>query len=193
MDEIECDVRVTGDGVPLMAHDRHISDPAGTRLDTHEHTYAELKRHRPDLATLDEAVRSVQRKVPMVIEVKPGEETAPIIAVLQLLLADGWQPQDFRLASFSFKTLRELHTALPGIEIVVNDRWSGVRATSRARRLNTKRITMNHRFLWSGFVRAVSKGGYELSAYTLNDYTKAHRLARYGLYGVVTDFPDKFN
>ena len=192
VDEIECDVRVTADGVPVMVHDAHVDDPAGNKLAVRSHTYNELKAHKSDLVTLDEAIRSVARRVPMVVEVKPDEETAPIIEALHKLLADGWKPDDFRLASFSFKTLSELHAALPKIEKVVNDRWSGVRASHRARKLDTKRITMNHRWLWSGFVRAVARGGYKLTAYTLNDPDKARRLGRHGLYGVVTDFPDKF-
>lgn len=192
VDEIECDVRVTSDNVPIMVHDTHLDDPAGNHLAVHGHTYDELKAHKPDLPTLEEAVRAVQRKVPMVIEVKPGENTAPIIDTLQKLLADGWRASDFRLASFSFKTLSELHAAFPKIEKVVNDRWSGVRATSRARRLGTKRITMNQRWLWSGFVRAVARGGYLLNAYTLNDPAKARKLHKYGLHGAVTDFPDRY-
>lgn len=81
---------------------------------------------------------------------------------------------------------------MPEITLVVNDRWSGVRASRRARRLGTKRITMNHRWLWSGFVKAMAGGGYQLNAYTLNSPRKAARLARHGLYGVVTDFPDRY-
>ena len=192
VDEIECDVRVTADGIPVMVHDTHVDDPAGNKLAVRDHSYRELKVHKPDLATLDEAVRSVERKVPIVMEVKPGENTAPVVETLRKVLADGWQADDLLLASFSYKTLAELHAAFPEVEKVVNDRWSGVRATHRARRLGTKRITMNHRWLWSGFVRAVARGGYKLNAYTLNDPKKARRLARHGLHGAVTDFPDKF-
>jgi glycerophosphoryl diester phosphodiesterase len=192
VNEIECDVRITSDGVPVMIHDRHVNDPSGNKLRVNQHTHEELKAHKSDLPTLDEAARFVQQRVPMVVEVKPGEKTEPIKETLQQLLSDGWNAEDFRLASFSFKTLHDLHSAFPDIEKVVNDRWSGVRATSRARRLDTKRITMNHRWLWSGFVKAMAGSEYQLNAYTLNDPKKAAHLAKYGLYGVVTDFPDRF-
>lgn len=193
VDEIECDVRVTADGIPVMLHDRHLGDQAGSKLNVHTHTYEELKTHKGDLPTLEEVIRAVEKRVPIVIEVKPGEKAKPISAALTRLLDDGWEPAHFLLASFSFKTLRELHAHHPDIEKVINDRWSGVRATYRARRLGTKRVTMNHRFFWRGFVRAMNRGGYKLNAYTLNDPAKAHKLASYGMYGVVTDYPDKFN
>ena len=192
VDEIECDARVTSDGVAILIHNNHLEDPAGNTLSVHDHTYQQLKAHKPDLPTLDEALRAVNKKVPVVVEVKPGEKVAPIVDALKTLLDDGWKPNHFLLASFSYKTLAELHLHLPDITKVVNDRWSGIRATWRARRLGTKRITMNRRFLWSGFVRAMQRSGYELNAYTLNSPHKANHLAKYGLYGVVTDFPDRY-
>lgn len=192
VDEVECDARVTSDGTVIILHNRHLEDQAGNKLAVRTHTLEELKAHKPDLPTLEEGLRAVQRRVPVVVEVKPGESVAPVVSVLQQLLAEGWRPADFLLASFSYKTLAELHSSLPGITKVVNDRWSGVRATHRARRLATKRITMNHRFLWRGFTHAMQRGGYQLNAYTLNDPAKARKLGRHGLYGVVTDFPDKF-
>lgn len=192
VDEIECDVRITSDGIPIVIHNQHLEDPAGNKLNVRSHTYVELKAHKADLPTLEELLRAVNKKVPVVIEVKPGEEAVPVVDVLNNLLADGWKAQHFLLASFSYKTLAELHMHLPNIRKVVNDRWSGVRATWRARRLGTKRITMNHRFLWSGFVRAMQRGGYQLNAYTLNDTNRALHLGKYGMYGVVTDYPDRF-
>jgi glycerophosphoryl diester phosphodiesterase len=192
VDEIECDVRITADGVAVMIHDRHLDDAAGNKLNVHKHSYDELKAHKGDLPTLEEVLRAVDRRVPVVIEVKPGEKIKPIAKTLTLLLDDGWKPQDFLLASFSYKTLHELHTHHPDVEKVVNDRWSGIRATWRARRLGSKRITMNYRFFWWGFVRAMARSGYKLNAYTLNDPKKARKLVAYGMYGVVTDFPDKF-
>jgi glycerophosphoryl diester phosphodiesterase len=192
VDEIECDVRVSADGIPVISHNRHLSDHARNKLNIRKHTYDELKAHKPDLPTMDEAIRAVNRSVPLVLEVKPGEKVMPIVDAIQALLADGWEPKHFLFASFSYKTLRELSGHLPDMPIVVNDRWSGVRASWRARRLGTKRVTMNHRWLWSGFVKAVANGGYQLNAYTLNNPDKAARLAKHGLYGVVTDFPDRY-
>jgi glycerophosphoryl diester phosphodiesterase len=97
------------------------------------------------------------------------------------------------LGSKSQKTLLELHPALPEIEKVVIEPWSGVRAHYRARQLGAKRISMNQQWLWWGFIRGFKNSGRQLYAYTLNDPAKARRWARYGLAGVVTDYPDRFD
>lgn len=192
VDEIECDIRVTSDRVPILLHDPSLHDPAGNKLLVSDLTLAELQAHKPDLTTLDEAIRSVNRQVPLVIEIKPAEPVQPVVDVLQQYLTSGWQTTDFLLASFSLKTLQEIHAALPAITKVVNDRWSGLRATHRARQLGTNRIAINQRWLWFGFIRSMHRSGYELAAYTLNDAKKARRWGTNGLAGVVTDYPDNF-
>ncbi len=192
VDEIEIDVRVSQDGIPVLHYKPAVTDPSGTALTIRHHRLDELRLHKPDLTTLEEAIEAVGKRRPLIIDAKPGEPADRIIAVVQQYLHKGWQPADFRFASFSQRTLLALHSAVPEIQTIVNEQWSGVRANLRAKQLNTRRITLNQHWLWSGFIRAVSRGGYQLSAYVLDDPKKAQRWQRYGLYGVVTDYPDRF-
>lgn len=192
VDEIEFDVRVTSDGIAIVQHDPSLHDPAGNHLTVTKSSYAELLAHKPSLVTFDAAMRAINRQVPVVVEVKPGVNTTPVIAVIKKLQHDGWLDNDILLASFSFKVLQELHIELPAITKVINERWSGVRATYRARRLGTKRLSMNQQWLWSGFIQSMTHAGYEIAPYTLNDVAKAKRWAKYGLSAVITDFPDRY-
>jgi glycerophosphoryl diester phosphodiesterase len=192
VDEIECDLRVTKDGVVVLHHNRHLIDPNGRRRRIAQHTYQDLLSHKSDLATLPQLLETLQGTVPLYLEVKRHEPTAPIISILREYLEKGWKTEDFRLASFDFKILQTLHRTFPSITTIVNESWSGVRARNRARKLGTKRISMYYLWLWSGFVYGTSRRGYQLAAYPLNSTRKARRWQRYGLYGVVTDYPDRF-
>lgn len=192
VDEIEFDVRVTRDGVAIIQHDAKLHDPAGNGLSVIDTDFDELLAHKPDLTTFEAGLRRINRAVPVLIEVKPGVPTPPVIKIIKQLLAEGWTTEDMLLGSFSQPILRELQIALPQIPKVVIESWSGVRATLRARELKTDRLSMNHHWIWSGFVRAMSRGGYKLVAYTLDDPVKAKRWARHGLYGTITDYPDRF-
>jgi len=184
VDQIEFDVRVTKDGVPVLLHDAELVDASGVNLALKDHTYKRLLEHKPDLASLEEALTI---KAPLYIEVKPKVETRYIVALLK-----NHPRKDLCLASKSQKTLRELHKALPEIPKIVIEQWSGVRAHWRARQVNTKIVAMNQRWLWWGFIRSVKRSGWELYAYTLNDKEKARRWEADGLAGVITDFPDRF-
>jgi glycerophosphoryl diester phosphodiesterase len=188
VDEIEFDVRLTKDHVPILLHDPHLVDPAGNELPIMSTDFDELKKHKPDLATLEEALSAIGGRVPVIIEVKPHVPAQPIIAIIKELPAE----YDISVASFDYSLLRTVHAILPELPLVVNDRWSGTRATRRARKLGTKRLSMNQIWLWKYFLKPMSKRGWQISPYTVNDVAKAGRWASYGIYGVITDLPDLY-
>ena len=191
-DELEFDLRVTKDGVVILHHDRHLVDPDGKKHLIAECSYKALQAHKPDLATLNEVLESIGHPVPLYIEVKRHERTAPIVKILKDHLANGWKPGYFLLGSKSQQVLLELHAALPDIEKIIIEPWSGVRAARRARQVNAKIVAMNQLWLWWGFIRGFKNGDKRLYAYTLNDPAKARRWERWGLAGVITDYPDRF-
>ncbi len=190
VDMIEVDVRVSSDGVPVLSHDKSLGGRPRLRIRTH--SYQALKAAKPDLPTLNEAVRRVNRRVPLMVEVKPRVAIGPIVATLEDALRDGWRAGDFLLGSKSQRTLMALHHALPTIGKVVIERFLSVKAAFRAKQVGTRTLAMNQHFVWFGFVSAMQRRGYELFVYTLNDPAKAKRWQRRGLAGVITDHPERF-
>lgn len=191
-DMLEFDVRVTKDSVPIVHHDRTLTDPDGHKHLIAYKTYAELLAHKADLLTLEKAITSLSPLTILYIEIKPGVITDPVITVIRQQLTEGVLAERIMLGSKGNATLRELHEALPEIAKIVIEPWSGVRATLRARAINTQYISMNQLFLWRPFISPMSRRGWKLMAYTLNNPRKARRWATYGLYGTVTDYPDRF-
>ena len=192
VDEIEIDVLVTKDSQVILNHDPFIVGADGQKYLIAQHSLEELRRHKADLATLQDAITFVNRRVPLMIEVKRGALLAPIIAIITDFLQHGWQSQDFLVGSFSQKILRALHAALPTIEPVVIARFSGIIARYRAAQVGAHRINLNYHTMWSGYIKATSKSNYQVYPYTLNDPAKAARWEKYGLPGIITDRPDLF-
>jgi len=210
VDELEFDLRVTKDGVVILHHDPYLHDPSGSKLLISEYSYQELKSHKPDLPTFQEVLDTIGHPVPLYIEVKPGIPVAPIVKIMKSYLANGWQPKNFVLGSYSQEILLKLHKEFPDIQKVVIENWSGMRATRRARQLNTKRLSMLEYWLWSGFIASMKRQGYELYSFPpksarkerlfakfgltgfCNNPDKARKWANHGLAGVVTDYPDRF-
>ncbi len=192
VDILEFDLRVTKDNVVILHHNPGLVNADGQAFKIKDYGYATLKDHKPDLATFEEVLETIGHPVPLYVEVKPRERVKPIVKIIDKYLAKGWQPGYFLLGSKRQKTLLELHAALPAIPKVVIEPWSGVRAHYRARQVGAKKVSMNRYWLWWGFIRGFKHGDVELYTYTLNNPRKARRWAGYGLAGVVTDYPDKF-
>lgn len=192
VDMLEFDLRVTGDGVVVLHHDADLRTPGGQRLKIADSSFKDLQAYKPDLPTFEEAIDAIGHQTPLYIEVKHGEPVTPIVKIINARLKTGWEAEGFLLGSKSQKTLQELHRQLPQIEKIVIEPWSGVKAHRRARQVNAKIIAMNQRWLWWGFIRGFKNSEKQLYAYTLNDPKKARRWARWGLAGVVTDYPDRF-
>lgn len=192
VDELELDVRVTKDGQVILQHDPEVKTPDGRKVVVASATYQELRKHKSDLATLEQAFDLVDRRVPLYIEVKPGVATRPVVDLVRGQFKKGWRNEDFRLGSYSQRVLLELHEALPDIEKIVIEDWSSWRARRRAREVGTDRIAMYNPFMWSGFVRAISRH-YRLGIYPLNNPKRARRWEKYGLHAVITDLPDLFD
>ncbi len=192
VDELEFDLRVTKDSMVVLHHNSYLTDPTGERHVIASRTYDELLKHKSDLATFEDVLQIIGHPVTLHVEVKRNVPVEPIIKIFKKYLGNGWEPDYFLLGSKSQKTLLQLHAALPDIKKVVIEPWSGIRATYRARRLDTVLLSMNQLFLWRGFISAMDSRGYQLAAYPLNDPLKAKRWAGHGLYGAITDYPDRF-
>jgi glycerophosphoryl diester phosphodiesterase len=192
VDGIEFDVRTSSDGVPVLVHNITIG-VKGIDLVVRKTNFKDLKLANKDLLTLDEALRLIKNRCLVIIEIKPGSDIGPVIECLRNRLRNEWELKNLSISSFSFSVLSKLNREYPELRLIVNEAWSGVRAGFRAKKLKTIYITMNQRWLWSGYVSAVKRNGYKLSAYTINDPAKAARWARHGLYAVITDFPDRFS
>lgn len=192
VDEVEFDVRITRNGIPVLHHDAAIHYNT-ERQTIAKHTLVELRKYKADLATLEEALLLIGKKTRAQIEIKPDESVLPVVSVIKKLITSGKQSaKNILVASKSQTVLVEFHKLMPEIELVVVEPWSGVRARLRADQVETKRISMNQMWLWLGFIKAIHRGGYKLSAYTVNNPQRAAKWAPY-LYGIITDNPELVN
>ncbi len=191
VDAIEVDVRVTKDSQPVLFHGKS-HRYRGKKTNISDITLKELKNNLPDLATLNEAVITVDRNCILMIEIKPDVRCQPIIDQLKMYLRKGWTPADFYLASYDTSILRNCRQQLPEIRRIVLERWSGIRAAYKAHNSRTDHIAMNHLWLWGGFIRSLQRQEKQLYCYTMNNPTKIRRFERYGIAGVITDYPDRY-
>jgi len=165
VDMIELDVRVQ-DGKLILSHDEPESGKTYTLL--------------------ADGLAAIGGKVPVNLELKEID-AAPLLKQA-LRRYDG----KVLFSSFSYKTLHAVREFFPFGDIAVLERWSGVRAVTKASLLHTKRIHINDRVLWSGFVKSMKHEGYSIFAYTVNLRDRAEELEHWGIDGICTDYPNLF-
>lgn len=185
VDGVEFDVRVTQDGVVILSH-----DPTVDGLVIRKQSYDNLKKQKPDLATLEEAIAAVRSRCAMLIEIKPRVPVRPIIDIVQRELATN-NHAEISILSRSQSILRQVKAGLPEVQLVVNERWSIFIALWRMHQLGTDRLQMNQRWLWRGLLKAIQRRGIRMSPYTVNSPKQVAHWEPY-VYGIVTDYPDRF-
>jgi glycerophosphoryl diester phosphodiesterase len=189
-DEIEIDIRITHDGVPILSHDSAVM-VNNTPMQISRHSFAELKKFKPDIATLSEALKVADGRARLYIEVKRGEPTIPVADAIKNYIGLTRHTPDLLLGSKSQRVLMSLHRQLPEIPTIVIEPWSGLRAVYRARQLRTRRISMRSWWLYRKFLENLAIRGYRVTPYTMN---KPDKVAKWQdcIYGVITDYPDRF-
>ena len=192
VDGIEIDIRATAEGVIVLAHDPFVADRDGAKWNISQHTYEFLKKRQNALTTLSAALDIIPSTTLLRIEIKPGEPVAPLAGLLSPLYSGKAQAINIAVVSFDYKLLSELHRALPELPLILNEKWSSLRARFHAQKLGTKQLQMNQRWLWRGFLRAMQHGGYRITPYTVNSPAQAARWEPY-IEGIITDYPDRFS
>jgi glycerophosphoryl diester phosphodiesterase len=196
VDQVEVDLRLSKDGRVVLLHDENAVARNGDIIHPTEWNYNQLKEYFPDILTLEELLPLVNHRCRIMLECKVIEAVEPTVTILRQYFAMGWQADDFMFASFKYDILEKFHSLMSDVAIVVLDNWSAIRATHRARKLGTVYLSMDQRYLWWGVIHSLSKR-YKLFCYPNHKlihikHAKPIKWAKYGLYGVITDYPNFF-
>jgi len=165
-DSIEIDLRVQ-DGNIILSHDTTV--------------------RTEDYCSLQDALLSINELVPVILDIKDPK----VVDLLPSALSSYNGSVVF--TSHSFRVLQHVKKLIPDAELAIIEKWSGVRAVAEATLLGTKRIHIKQNWLWSKVVRSMVAEGYDLYPYTVNTKLRAQELADWGVSGIFTDYPDRFN
>ena len=219
----ECDVKLSGDGVPFLMHDAELArttnaseqwaaSTTGTSDIGGDHSWASLSKFDAGswhsrayagepLPTLEAIARFCLRNGYFLnIEIKPtpGTEhhTGVVVAQHAARLWRGAAVPPL-LTSFDIPALVGALAAQPelprGLLIDAQDEQPWSTWLDKALALQCQAIVCNHR-LWNGDTVAAAKAaGFRTLSYTVNDAAEATRLLDLGTDAVITDRVDVFS
>lgn len=202
---VECDVKLSADGVPFLLHDDTLERTTSGNGLAGALTMAELKaldcgikHHRaykgevlPTLAEL--AAFCLEHGVAVNLELKPNpgqdEETGRQVALAAKALWQG-APVTPLLSSFSTAALRAARQAVPEmpraclVEAIPLDYLSMLGGCAAAA------LHADHRSLTQEQVKKLHEQGFRIMAYTVNEPLRARTLLNWGVDMICSDRPD---
>lgn len=190
-DGVELDVRRSADGALVVHHDAEVP---GAGL-VARHPLAALRRARPDLATLEEALEACAGLL-VDVEVKhlPGEPDfdpahGPVRAVAAVLA--GWTAGPVALTSFDPGALAAARDVTGALALGLVSAGAAPAAIARAQALGCTLVLPAAPLLADApaFVAAAHAAGLGVVPWTCNDEAGLAAMVAAGVDGVVTDLP----
>ena len=191
-DMVEIDVRLTEDGKLAVIHDAHLNRTTGTRGLVSEETMKELKElnagEGEQIPTLEEAIEAVNRRVPLLIEMKSLGSAEPLKNIIDSYIAKGWRNDDFIVCSFEHDELRRFAEICPNIKIGVLEVPLG--SAEYASDLNAYSVNIDFEGATSEFIEDAHSRGLKVFVWTVDNPKMLLELKERGADGVITDFPE---
>jgi glycerophosphoryl diester phosphodiesterase len=194
---VECDIRATADGVPVIIHDATLDRTTDASGDVASLTLAQVKAADASFGmeafrgervpTLDELLSLVSGRCLLALEFKSMDAVEPAIPILSRHDAPRW----CTAWAFNADVLAELKRLIPELSRTQNvgriESWESVLAT--ARRLECVAVSLEHHLVDAKRVAALHAAGLKAYCWTANEREDWRRLVACGADGITTDDP----
>jgi glycerophosphoryl diester phosphodiesterase len=208
---IEVDVRLTKDLVAVLLHDRTLDRTTDGSGPVADHTYRELRQFSAGkkfgaafrdekIPTLEEAIRTVNGRSELVIEIKAARKHTPVEKTVVELLEKYHALSWCIVQSFQENTLLNIHRAYPRVRLhklfvgklpflpYLFDGSPGLRPLRNYHFV--EEFSVFHVFATPGLVAGIHRMGKKVNVWTVNDKKTALTCISRGIDGVITNYPD---
>ncbi|WP_415841216.1 glycerophosphodiester phosphodiesterase [Paenibacillus typhae] len=215
-DYIELDIHLTKDKIPVVIHDETVNRTTGSRGYVRNLTLEQIKQldagswfneaypmfAREQYAgitipTLDEVFETFGDKTRYMIEIKEPGSNSQIEALLNEAIEKYKLEDVVSVHSFSSASLRKLHAINPEIplyQLVWNDYTTARVPASYLENVKTYAVGISPNFqgIGAAFVAQVKNAGLKVMPYTVNYQVNMDKAYLWGVDGVYTNYPDRF-
>ena len=194
-DGIEVDVHLV-DGQLMVIHDDTLERTTNGSGPIAGRTFAFLRSldagHGERIPTLEEVFDVVKRRGVVNVELKGPGTAVPVARLIeQYLKRPGWSVEDFLVSSFDRGQIRQTRELLPELRagLLIDKLPKGL--MEMARELGVWSIHPSKRCVTLKLVDDAHQCGMKVFVYTVNQLREVAAVARLGVDGVFTDYPDR--
>lgn len=196
VDGIEIDVHVCTSGELVVFHDFTLDRMTDGTGEIAKHTLSQLKQLQVadtyKIPTLEEVLELIDKTCLLNIELKGRYTAVKTCEVVEKYVNEkGWKYTDFIVSSFQHHELEDVFRINKKIPLGVLTKASVTEAIEFAETINAVAIHPNFALLTKENVKQAQAKGYQVNTWTVNDAETINRMKRYGVDGIISDFPDK--
>ena len=199
MDVIELDVFVLQTGELVVIHDILVDRTTNGTGYVGRYSFEDLRKldagKGQQVPTLGEVIELIDRRIPIMIELKAPDTGRPVAELLNAYLAKGWQPKDFEVISFIHQEVMIFRDTCPSVPIGLSLAGIPIDYCQFAKSAGANSVMLCTEFLSPEFIKDAHDNGITVNGYTWEPYTadtkhEIERIQATGIDGFASDRPD---
>ncbi|MFZ0491004.1 MAG: glycerophosphodiester phosphodiesterase family protein [Salegentibacter sp.] len=196
IDAIEVDVHRCSSGELVVFHDFTLDRITNGRGEVAKKNWSQLKKLKVGenyrIPLLTEVMDFIEGKCGINIELK-GLDTADAACeiVEHYVKERGWKYEDIIVSSFQKNELFEVRRYDEHVPIGVLSKASMVEAIELGKILNAKAIHPSLGIITRDNVKRAHDAGFKVNVWTVNEPGDIERMKKFGVNGIISDFPDR--
>jgi glycerophosphoryl diester phosphodiesterase len=188
VDLVEIDVHETRDGELIVFHDYRLKRICGVRGKVRDTTLSAIKQLNPQIPTLAEVLRLCRGKAQVLIEIKRADPRKVAAIIEKLGMA--CEVIVFSLSIPRMKTFAEAAPSVPRYGLIARNLRFSLHALRST--LHVSGVGLSRRLVRSQrVVQDIHRRGWKLFVWTVNRESEMEKLARWGVDGLITNYPDR--
>jgi glycerophosphoryl diester phosphodiesterase len=196
VDGIELDVHLSSDGHLVVIHDETIDRTTNGKGLVNALSLQEIKSFRTkknqQILTLFEVLDIVNRQCLINIELKGNATAKPVIELIERYVLDkNWAYSDFVVSSFNWNLLQIVRFSNEKIPIGVLTHTDLELAIAFATFIKAETIHTYFHLLTKENIIEMQKNGFQVFAWTVNEYEDIKLIKSFEVNGIISDFPDR--
>jgi glycerophosphoryl diester phosphodiesterase len=189
-DGIELDIHSSSDGKAMVIHDETLDRTTTSNGFVNDFYSAELQNL--GIPTLEEVLDLIDKKCFVNIEIKDAKATNQVLKIIQKYTSEkNWNYDLFQVSSFDWEVLELVSNQNPKINIGVLTEDNLEKAMQFAQKINAFSINPYYKLLDSEKVSLLQQNGFQVFAWTINEFSDIEKMKSFSVDGIISDFPDR--
>ena len=197
VDMIEIDIFKVKSGELVVFHDKTLNRLANAPGNIEDYNYFTLASQvilegNHKIPLLQDVIRLIDKKTRLNIEIKGKGTTDRLNHIVRHFIEDKeWPADSFIISSFDWDELKEMRRINDQVKIAVLTDSDPTEAIDMATELNAEAINPHFKRLTQENVNTIKGEGFKIYTWTVNEPEDIISMKRFGVDGIITNFPER--